>query len=87
MAPRKDYNKKMRNLYISLFESNIIDNSPINEGAWGYGILDNDTALDKQTQFGEFSLKLLTTKINTSVSFILSFAAFTINSPSLLCGL
>ena len=61
MAPRKDYNKKMRNLYISLFESNIIDNSPINEGAWGYGILDNDTALDKQSQFGELSLKLLTT--------------------------
>ena len=68
MAPRKDYNKKMRNLYISLFESNIIDNSPINEGAWGYGILDNDTALDKQTQFGEFSLKLLTTKISTSTT-------------------
>ena len=35
--PRKDYNKKMRNLYINLFESNIIENSPINEGAWGYG--------------------------------------------------
>ncbi|MBP3630215.1 MAG: hypothetical protein J6J23_01865, partial [Clostridia bacterium] len=66
MAPRKDYNKKMRNLYISLFESNIIDNSPLNEGAWGYGILDNDAALDRQTQFGEFSLKLLTTKITTS---------------------
>jgi hypothetical protein len=67
-APRKDYTKKMRNLYINLFESNIIENSPINEGAWGYGILDNDTALDKQTQFGEFSLKLLTTKINTSTT-------------------
>jgi hypothetical protein len=67
-APRKDYTKKMRNLYITLFESNIIENSPINEGAWGYGILDNDTALDKQTQFGEFSLKLLTTKINSSTT-------------------
>lgn len=67
-APRKDYTKKMRNLYINLFESNIIENSPINEGAWGYGILDNDTALDKQTQFGEFSLKLLTTKINSSTT-------------------
>ena len=67
-APRKDYTKKMRNLYINLFESNIIENSPINEGAWGYGILDNDTALDKHTQFGEFSLKLLTTKINTSTT-------------------
>ena len=65
-APRKDYNKKMRNLYIGLFESNIIENSPINEGAWGYGILDNDTALDRQSSFGKFSLNLLTTKINTS---------------------
>lgn len=65
-APRKDYNKKMRNLYISLFESNIVENSPLNEGAWGYGILDNDTALDKQTSFGKFSLNLLTVKINTS---------------------
>lgn len=65
-APRKDYNKKMRNLYINLFESNIIEDSPLNEGAWGYGILDNDTALDKQTSFGKFSLNLLTTKIKTS---------------------
>ena len=58
----------MRNLYINLFESNIIENSPITEGAWGYGILDNDVALDKQSQFGEFSLKLLTAKINTSTT-------------------
>jgi hypothetical protein len=56
----------MRNLYINLFESNIIEDSPLNEGAWGYGILDNDTALDKQTSFGKFSLNLLTTKIKTS---------------------
>lgn len=67
-APRKDYTKKMRNLYINLFESNIIENSPITEGAWGYGILDNDTALDNQSQFGEFSLKLLTTKLNASTT-------------------
>lgn len=65
-APRKNYNQKMRNLYISLFESNIVENSPLNEGAWGYGILDNDTALDRQTSFGKFSLNLLTVKINTS---------------------
>lgn len=64
--PRKDYNKKMRNLYISLFESNIIENNQINEGAWGYGILDNDTALDKQSSFGKFSINLLITKINAS---------------------
>ena len=56
----------MRNLYIRLFESNIIENSPLNEGAWGYGILDNDSALDSQTEFGSFSLNLLTTKIQTS---------------------
>ena len=65
-APRKDYTKKMRNLYINLFESNIIENSPLNEGAWGYGILDNDTALDRQSEFGKFSLVLLTTKLNNS---------------------
>lgn len=65
-VPRKDYTRKMRNLYISLFESNIIENSPLNEGAWGYGILDNDTALDNQTKFGSFSLSLLSTKLKTS---------------------
>lgn len=48
--PRKDYTKKMRNLYISLFESNIVEGCPINEGAWGYGILDNDEALDYQSE-------------------------------------
>lgn len=52
--PRKDYSKKMRNLYISLFERNIVDGCPINEdvlgeGAWGYGVLDNDAALDYQS--------------------------------------
>jgi hypothetical protein len=61
--PRKDYTKKMRNLYINLFESNIIENSPLNEGAWGYGILDNDSALDKQTEFGKSSLILLQTRM------------------------
>lgn len=66
--PRKDYNKKMRNLYINLFESNIIENSPINEGAWGYGILDNDRALDKQTTFGKYSLHLLTHNLESSNS-------------------
>ena len=29
--PRKDYTKKMRNLYIDLFESNIVEGCPINE--------------------------------------------------------
>ena len=64
--PRKDYNKKMRNLYINLFESNIIENSPLNEGAWGYGILDNDRALDNQTTFGKYALSLLTHNLENS---------------------
>lgn len=67
-APRENYTNKMRNLYISLFESNIIENSPLNEGAWGYGILDNDTALDKQTSFGKYALSLLRQNIETSKS-------------------
>ena len=64
--PRKDYNKKMRNLYINLFESNIIENSPINEGAWGYGILDNDKAINKQNSFGVYALNLLTHNVEYS---------------------
>lgn len=64
--PRKNYNKKMRSLYINIFESNIVENSPLNEGAWGYGILDNDTALDRQSSFGKFSLMLLTMKVKKS---------------------
>ena len=67
-APRKDYTKKMRNLYINLFESNIIENSPINEGAWGYGILDNDSACDNQSKFGKSSLILLTTRLTSSLT-------------------
>lgn len=48
--PRKDYTKKMRNLYISLFERHLTDNPVLEEGAWGYGILDNDAALDYQSE-------------------------------------
>lgn len=66
--PRKDYNKKMRNLYINLFESNIIENSPITEGAWGYGILDNDKALDKQNSFSKYALSLLSQKLQSSIN-------------------
>lgn len=66
--PRKDYNKKMRNLYINLFESNIIENSPINEGAWGYGILDNDKALNKQSHFGKSALNMLYSNLNMSLN-------------------
>jgi hypothetical protein len=39
----------MRNLYISLFERHLVDNPLLEEGAWGYGILDNDSALDYQS--------------------------------------
>ena len=66
--PRKDYTKKMRNLYINLFENNIIENSPLNEGAWGYGILDNDKALNKQTSFGKNALNTLYTNLNLSTN-------------------
>lgn len=48
--PRKDFEKKMRNLYISLFERHLTDNPLLEEGAWGYGILDNDSALDYQSE-------------------------------------
>jgi hypothetical protein len=58
----------MRNLYINLFESNIIENSPITEGAWGYGILDNDSACDNQSKFGITSLILLTTRLTSSTT-------------------
>lgn len=139
--PRKDYMKKMRNLYINTFESHIIEGnqlnemnanelpseikkekdgdeikysfgkngwglsdelvkigkdikkmskennvyindvnidtlddvyditikiSPITEGAWGTGILENDSALDNQDKFGEFALQYLIDKINNS---------------------
>ena len=66
--PRKDYTKKMRNLYINLFENNIIEDSPLNEGAWGYGILDNDKALNKQTSFGKNALNTLYTNLNLSTN-------------------
>ena len=66
--PRKDYTKKMRNLYINLFESNIIENDILNEGAWGYGILDNDSALDKQTEFCKNSIRTLYTNLNMSIN-------------------
>ena len=49
-VPRKDFEKKMRNLYISLFERHLTDNPLLEEGAWGYGILDNDSALDYQSE-------------------------------------
>lgn len=67
-APRKNYYEKMRNIYIDLYESNIIESSPITEGAWGYGILDNDSACDNQSKFGITSLILLTTRLTSSTT-------------------
>ena len=65
--PRKDYTKKMRNLYISLFESNIIEDCPIiEEGAWGYGILDNDSALDYQSDTTKAYINKVIKDIKTS---------------------
>ena len=60
--PRKDFKKKLRNLYINLFEQNIVKEN-LTEGAWGYGILDNDSALDHQTDFSKICLKVLTSKV------------------------
>lgn len=61
--PRKDFKKKLRNLYINLFECNIIDTPVLNEGAWGYGILDSDSALDFQSEFASVCLKTLLSKV------------------------
>ena len=61
--PRKDFKKKLRNLYVNLFERNIINQSQLNEGAWGYGILDNDSALDMQTSFSKICLNVLCSKV------------------------
>ena len=57
--PRKDYAKKMRNLFANIFERNIIADTNINEGAWGKGPLDNDSALDAQDDFGKICLRIL----------------------------
>lgn len=42
--PRKDYTKKMRNLYISLFENNEIEGCPINEEGEGGGATSADAS-------------------------------------------
>lgn len=66
-VPRKKFNRKIRNLYIPLFESNIIDDCPIiEEGAWGYGILDNDSALDYQSDTTKDYLLKVINDINKS---------------------
>lgn len=71
--PRKDYMKKMRNLYISLFE-NHSKPSPLDEGAWGKGCLENDAALDYQSEFGADALRKFYTDINSSTSSDMTWA-------------
>ena len=56
--PRKDYAKKMRNLFSNLYEKNMKEGK-LNEGAWGKGPLDNDSALDSQNDFGKICLRIL----------------------------
>ena len=48
--PRKDYTKKMRNLYISLFESNIVEGCPINEEGECMGATTCDASSGQFTQ-------------------------------------
>ena len=66
--PRKDFKKKLRNLYINLFEQNFAFQNTLEEGAWGYDILDNDSALDYQSEFAEISLNVLCSKVYESMS-------------------
>lgn len=46
---RDGYLQRMRDMYIELFESNIIDGTVLEEGTWGENPLDSDSALDYQT--------------------------------------
>ena len=117
--PRKDYAKKMRNLFSNIYEKNINEDanpyemllsstptpfknkkfgkvqsqvppgttgdrfakyvndndneyeeklklSKIDEGAWGKGPLDNDSALDEQNDFGKICLRILYNKTNAA---------------------
>ena len=51
--PRKDYMKKMRNLYISLFENHITDNNNLNEE--NANDLPSDIKIDKEDNKIKFS--------------------------------
>lgn len=57
--PRKDYTKKMRNLYISLFEGNIIDGCPINEEGEGGAVSDCAGATSCDSSSGQYTVPLL----------------------------
>lgn len=64
--PRKDFKKKLRNLYTNLFEQNLIART-LEEGAWGYDILQNDSALDLQSEFAGISLNVLCSNVSNSM--------------------
>lgn len=66
--PRKDFKKKLRNLYINLFEQNFAFPNTLEEGAWGYDILDNDSALDYQSEFAGISLNVLCSNVYNAMS-------------------
>lgn len=65
--PRKDFKKKLRNLYINLFEQNLSMPNTLKEGAWGYDILDNDTSLDYQTEFADIALNVLCSNVSNDM--------------------
>lgn len=53
--PRKNYTRKMRNLYINLFESNIIEGSPLNEdGACSCGACAGGEGATSAADSGQF---------------------------------
>lgn len=56
--PRKDYTKKMRNLYISLFESNIVEGCPINEDGEGGGVMADMGGATNCSSSGQYTVPL-----------------------------
>lgn len=61
--PRKDYYRKMRNLYISLFEENIVDGCPINEEGESGGATSADAS-------GQYSVPLFGKPIKRKTLYI-----------------
>ena len=63
---RDGYAQKMRNMYIELFESNIIPGTTLEEGAWGEGPLDSDQALDYQDKVVKDVIKDMLSDVKNS---------------------
>lgn len=72
--PRKDYTKKMRNLYINLFESNIIDGCPINEDGEGTamcgGSMDGMGGATNSSSSGQYTVPLFGKPIKRKTMYI-----------------